>query len=128
MSTYVHFAWRIVTLLTSLQFAEFLLETLGFSHFPSLLNVILKSINSLPPQNVHNGQAEYGFLFEESHGIKSCVIVGSNVMTWSKIQVLKKSHCTQQCKNTSRDTWKKNHQETNFYSLEYLSYSWNFLT
>lgn len=38
------------------------------------------------------------------------------------------SHCTQQCKNTLRDTWKKNHQETNFYSLEYLSYSWNFLT
>lgn len=75
--------------------------------FPFLLNVILKSINSLPPQNVHNGQAEYGFLFEESHGIKSCVIVGSNVMTWSKIQVLKKSHCTQQCKNTLRDTWKK---------------------
>lgn len=105
--TYVHFAWRIVTLLTSLQFAEFLLKTLGFSHFPSLLNVILKSINSLPPQNVHNGQAEYGFLFEESHGIKSCVIVGSNVMTWSKIQVLKKSHCTQQCKNILRDTWKK---------------------
>lgn len=60
-----------------------------------------------PPQNVHNGQAEYGFLFGESHGIKGCVIVGSNVMTWSKIQVLKKSHCTQQCKNTLRDTWKK---------------------
>lgn len=69
--------------------------------------VILKSINSLPPQNVHNGQNDYGFLFGESHSIKGCVIVGSNVMSWSKIQVLKKSHCSQLCKNTFRDTWKK---------------------